>query len=139
MFEQTFSQNILKWTPPESKVKEREYVALYLRADMIRHIYKREEYDILTFFGDIGGFTDCIIVFGWLLTSALVSRLFQAALIQFTYRWQRYNIDDTPYYDTLIAGQVSENTISEVSHTPAQEQRFSNDLDRVSDGKLYQK
>ena len=82
---------------------------------MVKHQYKREEYDILTFFGDIGGLTDCIIVFGWVLSSALVSRLFQAALVQSVYRWQRYNEDKTPYYETSIAGQLS-GTSKDVSY-----------------------
>ena len=49
--------------------------------------YKREEYDVLTYFGDLGGLFDFILMFGMLITSAFVNRNFQASLIERAYQW----------------------------------------------------
>ena len=77
----------------------------------MHNFYKREEYDLLSYFGDLGGLAGIVMGVGWFVSASLVSRLFQAALVEKTYRWQKYDIDDTQYYETKIAGQVtSENS-----------------------------
>lgn len=53
----------------------------------MRHIYKKENYDILTFVGDVGGLIDFVLLMGWAVTTALVSRMHDAAMVRDTYRW----------------------------------------------------
>ena len=57
-----------------------------MRADLTSREYKREEYDILSYFGDIGGLSGCVTLLGTFLASPFVSRLFKAALVSSTYR-----------------------------------------------------
>ena len=45
--------------------------------------------------------------FGWFISVSFAARLFQAAMVEQTYRWQKYDIDDTQYYETKIAGSVT--------------------------------
>ena len=107
LFEKAYSQDIFKWIPWSSPIEDREYVSVYLRADQMHNFYKREEYDLLTFFGDLGGLQGVIFGLGWFFSVAMVTRLVKAAMVEKTYRWQKYDIDDTQYYETKIAGQVS--------------------------------
>ena len=55
---------------------------------------------MLTYFGDLGGLLDFVIWFGWGLSTLVVTRLFDAALIKQAYRVQNYLLDKTPYYQT---------------------------------------
>ena len=73
---------------------------LYFRQAEFIKIYKREEYDMLTYLGDMGGLLDIIIFVGMCLSSSIVSRLFYAALVKQTYRIQQYMKDMTPYYES---------------------------------------
>ena len=60
---------------------------MFFRADQVERFFKLEAYDILTFFGDLGGLLDVTILFGSFLTSALAFRLFQADIVERAYRW----------------------------------------------------
>ena len=88
-------------------MKDREYVSLYLRADQMHNFYKREEYDLLSYFGDLGGLQGIVMGLGYLVSAPLVNRLFKAALVEKNYRVQRYDIDDSQYYETKLAGEVT--------------------------------
>ena len=52
--------------------KDVEYLGLFLRADRIQKIYKREDYSILVYLGDIGGLLDFVLIFGWVLSHSFV-------------------------------------------------------------------
>ena len=91
-------------------LSERRYFKFYLRADQIKNNYKREEYDLLQYFGDIGGLLEIVTLVGWYMSFALVSRLFQAALVEGTYRKQEYSPGNTQYYETRVAGVVTPET-----------------------------
>ena len=67
----------------------------------MRYIYKKVNYDILTFVGDVGGLIDFVLLMGWAFTTALASRMHDAEMVRDAYRWQRYHEDSTPYYQTL--------------------------------------
>ena len=84
--EHSHSTRAHKWMSPNLPKSEREYVTLYLRQDEQKRLYKREEYDILTYLGDMGGLLDIILLFGVFLSSPFVNRLFHAALVKKTYR-----------------------------------------------------
>ena len=88
-------------------MSDREYWKLQLRAAQKQRLYKREEYDVLSFFGELGGLIDSVRILGYFLTSAIVTRLLNATLISNAYRVQHYFLDETPYYDTSIEGRVS--------------------------------
>ena len=81
-----------------------EYLSIYLRADSRRKFYKREDYDLLTYLGDVGGLLDFILMVGWSISTVFISRLFSASIIQKVYRLQKYLQDMTPYYETTILG-----------------------------------
>ena len=88
----------------------------------MHNYYKREEYDMLSYFGDLGGLYSIVMGFGWVISVALISRLFQAAIVEKTYRWQKYNVDDTPYYKTKIAGKVTPENSSDSEEAQKKEE-----------------
>ena len=73
---------------------------MFFRQASEAHFYKREDYDILTYFGDLGGLLDFVVWFGWGLSTFFVSRLFAADLVSQSYRVQKYLLDSTPFYET---------------------------------------
>ena len=88
------------WIPPITPTADRTYLSLYLRADEQTRLYKREEYGVLTYFGDLGGLLDFVLVVGSTFSSFFVSRLLQAAIVKQVYRIQRYLLDNSPYYSS---------------------------------------
>jgi hypothetical protein len=62
--------------PTDVTVANREYIQIYLRAENIKHAYKRIGYDLLTFLGDVGGLFDIIMLLGRTLTMFFAARLF---------------------------------------------------------------
>ena len=73
---------------------------MFLRQDSERRIYKREDYDMVTYLGDLGGLFEVVRAFGMVITSPFVVRLFYAALVSNLYLIQSYLRDMTPYYET---------------------------------------
>ena len=67
---------MFNWIDPATPLSERRYVSIYLRQDENVRRYKREEYDILTFLGDLGGLLDIILLAGVAISSPFVVRLF---------------------------------------------------------------
>lgn len=84
--EQSRSLKNPEWIPSSTPVSERSYVSIYLRQDDQKRLYKREEYDALTFLSDLGGLLEILLLLGMLLSSSFVMRLFYAALVKKTYR-----------------------------------------------------
>ena len=66
--------------------------------------YKREEYGLLSYFGDMGGLLSCLLFFGYAISSVFVSRLLRAALVKKMYRVQQYLLDKADFYDTSLNG-----------------------------------
>ena len=95
LFEKSRSQEVLEWMGSDVPLSERKYFKFYIRSDQIKNNYKREEYDLLQYFGDIGGLLEIVTLVGWYMSFALVSRLFQAALVESTYRKQEYSSGNT--------------------------------------------
>ena len=54
--------------------------------DSKRRLYKREDYDLITFLGDVGGLLEFLFFLGLALTSPFVARLFYASLVSQIYR-----------------------------------------------------
>ena len=101
--EQTNSQ----WLSDATPTKDKEYLSIFFRADLMSKFYKREDYDILEYLGDIGGLLDIVLIFGYAFSHSFVQRLFQAALVEKVYRLQHYLRDMTPYYKTRITGLLT--------------------------------
>ena len=80
-------------------------MSIFFRADPKKKTYMRQDYDLLTYLGDIGGLLDFVMMFGWSISTIFVTRLFQASLVERVYRLQRYVLDMTPYYKTRVLGQ----------------------------------
>ena len=76
------------------------YVSIFFRQENKSIQYKKEEYDLLSYFGDLGGLQALLFIFGQAITSSFVSRLFYAALVKRAYHVQKYMLDRTPYYET---------------------------------------
>ena len=124
--EHSRSSRAPKWMSPNLQKSEREYVTFYLRQDEQKRLYKREEYDILTYLGDMGGLLDIILLFGVFLSSKFVNRLFHAALVKQTYRIQHYLRDMEPYYDTKKQdGKLTSESSSADSDSPFGEEENS--------------
>ena len=100
VYELSDYQTLSYWIPPSTTVADRSYIKVYFRLASEAHFYKREDYDMLTYFGDLGGLLDFVIWFGWGLSTFFVSRLFAADLVSQAYRVQKYLLDPTPYYNT---------------------------------------
>ena len=66
-------------------VADRTYIEIFLRAHNEHRIYKKEGYDILSLFGDLGGLYEIIYFSGWLLTGIFASRLYRASIINEAY------------------------------------------------------
>ena len=86
IFEHHNSQHIPQYIPPSTLQKDREYVTLYLRPVASSKLYQREEYDLLTYFGEMGGLIEFFVFFGWIITHFFVSRLLLADLVKQVYR-----------------------------------------------------
>ena len=76
ILEYSRSRKLSSWIPSEVPLSERRYVSIYLRQDENVRRYKREEYDILTFLGDLGGLLDIILLARVAVSSPFVVRLF---------------------------------------------------------------
>ena len=113
-FETSYNQNTQRYIPENTPAEDMEYVKIYFRADSKSRLYKREDYQLLDYLGDLGGLLDFVILFCWAMSHVFVKRLFHAALVSSVYRLQKFLLDTTPYYKTKIRLQVSE---SSSSHT----------------------
>ena len=94
------TQKIPQWIPSSTQHSDREYIEVFLRQDSERRIYRREDYDTITYLGDLGGLFEIVRAFGMVITSPFVARLFYAALVSNVYLIQSYLRDMTPYYET---------------------------------------
>ena len=111
-FETTYNQYAQRYIPENTAPEDSEFVKIYFRADSNSKLYKREDYQLLDYLGDLGGLLDFVILFCWALSHVFVKRLFHAALIQQVYRLQKYLLDPTPYYNTKERLQASESSSS---------------------------
>ena len=84
--EQLNSERFLQWVPADKPSQERSYIQVSLRQDKHRMDYRRNEYDVLTFVGDLGGLFSFLYGLGMLSTSPFAVRLFHAAIISQFYR-----------------------------------------------------
>lgn len=71
-------EHYYRWHSQLDPVEDRVYINIYMRAYNERRIYKKEGYDLLSLFGDLGGLFEIIYFLGWLLTSFVASRLYSA-------------------------------------------------------------
>ena len=81
-FETTYNQYAQRYIPENTAPEDSEFVQIYFRADSNSKLYKREDYQLLEYLGDLGGLLDFVILFCWALSHVFVKRLFDAALIQ---------------------------------------------------------
>ena len=80
--EHSFTERTHRWIPEDTPAEETEYLKLYFRADSSSKLYKREDYQLLVYLGDLGGLIDFVIIFCYGLSHPFVQRLFQAALVE---------------------------------------------------------
>ena len=84
--EQLNSERFLQWQPTGKTPQDRSYIKVLLRQDKHRMDYRRNEYDVLSFAGDLGGLFSFLYGLGMLSTSPFAVRLFHAAIISQFYR-----------------------------------------------------
>ena len=101
-FEPSFTERTHRSIPENAPPEEIEYIKVFFRADSRSKLYKREDYQLLVYLGDLGGLIDFVIIFCYGLSHPFVQRLFQAALIEQAYRLQKFLLDTTPYYRTKV-------------------------------------
>ena len=70
----------------DKKLESKSYLKIFLRANNQQRLYKRENYDVLTYLGDLGGLADILRMLGGGLTGLFSVKLFHAALIGSAYR-----------------------------------------------------
>ena len=71
-FEISFKTDETRVNRPDALPENTEYLNLYLRAESMTKLYKREDYQILDYLGDLGGLLDFVIIFCWALSHAFV-------------------------------------------------------------------
>ena len=59
----------------------------------------------MAYFGDLGGLFGIIMIFGHTISVTLVTRLFQAAMVESTYRIQGYSEDYNEEYEQEIVAE----------------------------------
>ena len=111
-FETSYNQNTQRYIPEDTPAEFTEYIKIYFRADSKSKQYKREDYQLLDYLGDLGGLLDFVILFCWAMSHVFVKRLFHAALVTAVYRLQKFLLDNTPYYKTKVRLQVSDSSSS---------------------------
>ena len=86
MFEASRVIDYFKIIPEYDTVAEREYFQIYLRADSAKNTYKRKNYDVVDFLGDVGGLLESILWMGQTFTVIFAAKLFQGALVSEAYK-----------------------------------------------------
>ena len=86
LFEEQSRANYYKRIPKSEALADRTYLEVHLRASGFRRRYIRENYDILSYLGDLGGLFEIAFSSGKLLTALFVTKMFQAALIRSVYK-----------------------------------------------------
>ena len=76
MYQKSYSREYYNIIREQTEVKDKQYIKVYLRADQKTVYFKKEDYDVLTFFSDLGGLIDVVLLFGWFITSIFTTRLF---------------------------------------------------------------
>ena len=61
-------------------------------------MYKREAYELIEYFGDLGGLFEIVQLLAYFLTAGIIKRLYHAAIISNTYSIQHYDRDNYHYY-----------------------------------------
>ena len=51
-------------------------IETYFRVERFNRVYIREDYDLLTYLGDLGGLLDIVLVLGMMLSCLFTSRMF---------------------------------------------------------------
>lgn len=99
-YEVTKSERVQKRQRMSKPLSEREFVRIYLRADIKSLFYKREKYDLLDYLGDLGGLKEIVFFIGYLITNHVVERMLMAHLVAKTYKIQNYGTEKSQYYAT---------------------------------------
>ena len=86
--EEAYRMNYYNRNPTDLAVADRSYQEIYLRASPSYKHYHRKDYDILTYLSDLGGLFEIAVKFGGLITSYIVGKLVNAALISDAYKIQ---------------------------------------------------
>ena len=73
-----------------TKLKDRKYFTLYLRADRKSQVYHREGDKLLSYIGDIGGMMEAITTLGIIFSATFVSHSMTSQLINEVYQVQQY-------------------------------------------------
>ena len=74
-FEFSSSWTYSTWISDCTPLEEIEYLEIFFRADNKEKLYKREDYSLLEYLGDIGGLLDFVLIFGWFLSHKFVARM----------------------------------------------------------------
>ena len=75
-FEISHMTDTAKRTRLDTPLEDQDLFVLFLRADNMSKLYKREDYLLLDYLGDLGGILDFVIVFCYALSHVFVQRLF---------------------------------------------------------------
>ena len=59
---------------------------IFFRAEALKMLYARNDYELLQYLGDLGGIIDFVLLLGMATSHIFVKRLFQAALVNRVYR-----------------------------------------------------
>lgn len=102
-------------------------MSIFLRAESIQKLYRRTDYEILTYLGDLGGLIDVVVIFFYFLAQPFVRRIFQAQLVSKAYRLQKLMLDQEPYYETHTKGVVTPPSSSDDSDSKKSSSDASSD------------
>ena len=85
-----------------------KFVSVELNLDQQRLVIMRETYDILSWLGDVGGLTDCLLLIGKFILKPFTSYSLQTFLLSGLFRMQPLNTHNE-YQQTMTSMRESNN------------------------------
>ena len=85
-----------------------KFVSVELNLDKQRLVIMRETYDVLSFLGDVGGLTDCLLLIGKIILKPFTSYSLQTFLLSGLFRMQPLNTHNE-YQKTMTSMRESNN------------------------------
>ena len=98
LFEIESVQQVHRTAFDSQPLADRNLISIYLRTANTKRAYKREEYELLEYIGELGGIRDIVMLFASFFTANVIKRIYYAAMVAKTFAIQHYNLNKTQYY-----------------------------------------
>ena len=134
LFEIDSVQQVHRIAFDSQPLADRNLISIYLRTANTKRAYKREEYELLEYVGELGGIRDIVILFVSFFTTNVIKRIYYAAMVAKTFAIQHYNLDKTQYYASKSTkGELTEESSSYSSFDSKKSSRASSNRNSFCD------